>query len=707
MPIKYRIEAMDCPVEQTMISDKLGPMPGIKSLGFNLLQRTLTVEADPGMRPAIEAGLKELGFEAVRLADVGPKAVPEPAPVVLAGAWILWAASFVLAVAAEVTGWAGWLEPWLPAGLALAALVLSGSKTYLKGWRALVHFNLNINALMSLAVTGALILQQWPEAAMVMVLFSLAEKIETLSLDRARRAIQGLVSLRSETARVAAGDGWQEVGVDEVKVGERLLVRPGEQFSHDGVIRLGTTAVDESTVTGEALPADKGPGAAVLAGSINLQGEIEVEVTALAKDSTLSRIIHLVEEAQMQRSPTQRFVDRFARWYTPLVVSLAVVVGAAGAVLFPGLWQEAVYRALVLLVIACPCALVIATPVTVVSGLTAAARQGVLIKGGVWLEAARHIDCLAFDKTGTLTEGRPSVQDWQFLPGHEAEACQAALDLASRSDHPLSRALMTWALDRGGAADECREFTAEAGLGLRGIRQGQTWYLGSRRYLEGRDLRLGSLTEFASEQEAAGRTVILAAGPMGAVAAWSVSDRLKPESQAAVSALHQSGVRTVILTGDLEPAARKIAAEAGITEVHSQLLPADKSDWVIRLKTQCRRVAMVGDGINDAPALARSDLGIAVGLGGTPAAIETADVVLMEGHLARLAWLVRLSRKTVRLLRQNIGLALGLKAGVFALTLAGAGSLWLAVLADTGTSLLVVANGLRLVHPRTVPLELR
>ena len=697
-----RIQQMDCPTEEGLLRKKLGSMDGVTGLEFNLIQRVLTVTHRPHTLDAILAAVRALGFTPEIADGAGAHEVPTPEP---AKPWWPLALAGVAAVGAEA---AHWLEQpaWVAAALALVAVLLSGTTTYKKGWIAIRNGNLNINALMSIAVTGALFLGQWPEAAMVMVLFTIAELIEAKSLDRARNAIQGLMQLTPERATVLQADGsWTDVDAKSVAVSARVRIKPGERIALDGTIISGRSAVDQSPITGESLPVEKTEGDLVFAGTINMSGSFEYTVTAAANNSTLARIIHAVQEAQGARAPTQRFVDQFARVYTPVVFAIAVAIAILPPLLAGGDWFDWIYKALVLLVIACPCALVISTPVTIVSGLAAAARQGILIKGGVYLEEGRKLTWLALDKTGTITHGKPVQTDFMPLNGSDAAKVRSlAASLASRSDHPVSRAVALAAQTDGVSLIEVDAFEALPGRGTQGRIGGATYYLGNHRLIHEQGRCSDALEAQLFDLERQGKTVILLADEQKVLGLFAVADTVKDSSRQAIAELHALGIKTVMLTGDNAHTAAAIAAQVGIDKARGDLLPEDKLNEIETLMGEGGKacvVGMVGDGTNDAPALARANIGFAMGAAGTGTAIETADVALMDDDLRKLPRFVRLSRHTHALLVQNIVLALGIKAVFLVLTLTGEGTMWMAVFADVGASLLVVANGLRLMRVPT------
>ncbi|KTT25467.1 MULTISPECIES: heavy metal translocating P-type ATPase [Pseudomonas] len=692
------IAQMDCPTEETLIRNKLALLPGVVDLDFNLIQRTLTVRHTASARVKILDAIQSLGFEALEL-DTQDYRTPPSRAYSDSTPWLQLGFSLAAAIAAEGVYWYLGGNHWSVLVLALIAISMGGLSTYKKGWIALKNRNLNMNALMSIAVTGAMLIGHWPEAAMVMVLFALAEVIEAKSLDRARNAIRDLLDLAPEQATVQQPDGsWLAVEAKQVAIGSRVRVRPGERIALDGVLLEGGSTVSQAPITGESLPVEKVPGDPVYAGTINESGSFEYHVTAMAGNSTLARIIQMVEEAQGSRAPTQRFVDQFARWYTPAVFVLAIAVAVLPPLLLGAAWMEWIYRALILLVVACPCALVISTPVTIVSGLAAAARQGILIKGGVYLEDGRKLRWLALDKTGTLTHGKPEQTDAISLNSALTDSSRSiAASLASRSDHPVSKAIAKAAIGDGVVLREVGEFAALPGQGVRGVINGEIYHLGNHRMVDGLGGGSADLKQRITALEREGKTVVMLVGADDVLAIFAVADTIKDSSRSAIAELHALGIQTVILTGDNPHTAQAIAVQAGIDRAQGNLLPADKVREVEQL-AQSSKVGMVGDGINDAPALARANIGFAMGAAGTDTAIETADIALMDDDLRKIPTFVRLSHATAHVLLQNIVLALGLKAAFLVLTFTGQATMWMAVFADMGASLLVVGNGLRLLR---------
>jgi len=700
---RYFIAGMDCPTEEGLLRRQLGSQRGVVALEFDLINRLLDVHHRLADDAPLRAAIQSVGMTAEPVAAEAPP--PAPPPAVPAGLRWRMAVAGVAAIAAETLAFSGFDESGpLVIALALATMLLGGLPTLRKGWIALKRVTLNIHLLMSLAVIGAIVLGQWPEAAMVVWLFGLSEMMESLSLARARDAIRALTQLAPETASVQGADGrWSAVPAAQVAIGARVRVPPGERVPLDGRVLTGRSSLNEAALTGEAMPVDKAPGDALLAGSINGDGLLEMAVTAAKGHTLLDRMAAAVQQAQSQRAPTQAFIDRFARVYTPAVVLAAVALAVLPPLLGLGAWSDWIYKGLVLLVIACPCALVISTPVTVVSGLAAAARRGILIKGGLYLERARQLKTLAFDKTGTLTEGRPQLAAVQPLdPSVDADQ---ALHLAARLDagsaHPLAQAIVAAHGQRIGTALEPVEHLRNLpGLGLTAELDGQDFALGNERLAEQRGAADDAARAAARALQAQGHTLVWLTRGRRTLALLALSDTPRPEAAGVLATLRARGLRLAMLSGDQRASAVAMAGRLGMAEdaVRAPLLPQDKLDAIARMADEQGPVAMIGDGVNDAPALARADIAIAMGAAGSATALETADIALMQDDLRKLPELIGLSERVARVLTQNIVVALGLKAIVAALTLAGIGSLWLAVLADAGASLLVVLNGLRLLR---------
>jgi len=702
----YVISNMDCPTEEALIRKRLGSVPGIGELSFNLMARRLTVMHTLDDNQSILNALSEIGMktDAGQQCQSGSCSTCEvESPVVSRRTWLLMAVSGTAAIAAEVVAWSGASEQSVAViALALLSIATGGPSTLKKGWIALKNFTLNMNFLMSVAVIGALAIGEWPEAAVVIFLFALAELIESLSLERAKNAIKGLMVMTPETATVQLDSGeWVEMAAADVRVGQTVRVKPGGRIPLDGMVTAGGSSVNQAPITGESMPVVKVAGDPVFAGTLNERGMLEFRVTANKGNTTLDRIIHTVQEAQGQRAPMQRFVDQFAHYYTPAVVVFAILVAALPPLLFGAAFEPWFYKALVMLVIACPCALVISTPVTVVSGLAAAARQGILVKGGVHLENGRLIKAIALDKTGTLTHGKPVVTDVVPLVDRpNDQLLQLAASVDAHSEHPIAAAIVS-AWQDGGKTERAllpsSSFESITGRGAKAVVDGQLYYVGNHRQVEELGVCGVHVEVVLHRLEQAGKTAVLLATATEPLCIIGVADTVRGHSAEAIRQLHALGVTSVMLTGDNQTTANAIAAQVGIDDARGNLLPEEKLAAIDELISRYGKVGMVGDGINDAPALAKASIGFAMGSAGTDTAIETADVALMDDDLRKVPHFIQLSRETSRVLRQNIALAIGIKAVFFILALAGKATLWMAVFADMGASLIVVFNGMRLL----------
>ena len=562
-----------------------------------------------------------------------------------------------------------------------------------------------MNLLMTMAVIGAMGIGQWFEAATVSFLFSFSLLLESWSVGHARQAIRSLVNLAPPMARyICPHDGdIMEKPVEDVPLGATVLVRPGERIPLDGILTKGRTAVNQAPITGESMPVAKEEGDEVFAGSINEEGAIEFRATKPAADTTLARIIRMVEQAQARRAPVEQWVETFARYYTPAMIAVAFLVAIVPP-LFGGEWGRWFYEALVMLVIACPCALVISTPVSIVAALTAAAKAGVLIKGGAFLEAVGRVTVVALDKTGTLTRGRPEVQLIVPWSGHtQAELLARVAALEMHSDHPLAQAVLRKARMEKVEPLVAQEYRVLKGRGAEAIIEGHLFWVGSHRLLHEKGVEESEMHDQAQRMEDAGHSVIVVGSDQHVCGLISVADSVRPEAPEVIHRLKAAGVqRVVMLTGDNQGTADAVSRVAGVDEVRAELLPEDKMRAIQEIKQSYGPVAMVGDGINDAPALAAATVGIAMGAAGSDAAIETADIALMSDDLTRLPWLVQHARRSLRIIRQNIAFALGLKVVFMVLALLQLATLWMAIAADMGASLLVIFNALRLLRDRAL-----
>lgn len=701
--IVLSVPEMDCPVEAGEIQ-KAFSEEGILGADLNVMNRTVTLTGDDALEIRAIAAIERCGYSAHPVA-AAPKAI-ENAPI----PWLLYVGALITALLSEALELYSEYKPdslpfghdvadMVTLGLAILAILMTGISTFKNGIIALLHRNLNMNALMAVAVTGGVLIGAWPEAAMVMVLFQISEAIEQLSMTKARRSIRDLMSVAPETADVRNGNTFTAVPAAEVGVGAIVRVGPGDRVPLDGRIVRGHTALDQSMVTGESMPAEKGEGDTVWSGTVNLTSTIELIVTAPASESLTARIIDAVENAQATKSPVQRFVDRFAQIYTPIVFSVALATAVIPA-LITGEWSTWIYRALCLLVIACPCALVISTPVTIVSALATATRCGLLIKGGLYLEQARHLKHIGLDKTGTLTRGEPAVAGVTYLMTFDEKLTGAlATSLATMSRHPLSQAIARWGQAQHLPTYSVEGFTAIPGAGVEGRIDKGMVRLVNLRWLEAHGLADDEVRHAFETYTQKGMSTVALADTFGVQAIFGLEDVIKDDTIEGLRHLETVGLTPWLLTGDHHAAAQTLATKVGLTHVAADLLPDDKLAKIEGLQKD-GPTAMVGDGINDAPALARSDIGIAMGVRGTDSAIEAAHVAVMDDKISSIATLVRLSHMTHNVLVQNIVFAIGIKIVFAILALSGLATMWMAVFADTGTCLIVVANAMRMLRAK-------
>ena len=706
---------MDCAEEVALLKQAVGPVVGGQGrLAFDVLNGRMTVAAaadDVPDQKIIEAvaatGMTAATWERRDEGQADTRhlqawfTAASGACVMLGVALHVWLAGGLAEAWRLLAGHAGQPVPWPEIAAYLAGIIFGGRFVVVKAWYAARHLRPDINLLMTIAVAGAIAIGEWFEAATVTFLFALSLALESWSVGRARRAIAALLDLAPPTLRLVRANGTEaDVPVADATPGDRFIVAAGERIALDGRVVAGTSAINQAPITGESVPVEKGSGADVFAGTINGDGTLTVEATKGAQDTTLARIIHMVEEAHARRAPSEQWVERFARIYTPAVMVLALLVFLVPPILAGGAWHDWFYRALVLLVIACPCALVISTPVAIVASLAASARAGVLVKGGAFIELPAHLKAIAMDKTGTITRGEPEVVRVVALNNHtEAELLARAAALEVRSTHPLARTILRYARSQGLTPEPATDTRVLKGKGLTGIFDGEAFWLGSHRYVIERGQDAPEIAEPAEALEADGKTVVVIGNDRHVCGLIAVADTIRPEARSIIKHLHAAGVsHVVMLTGDNRATAKAIAREVGIDEVHAELLLEDKVGEVEQLVARYGAVAMVGDGVNDAPALARANLGIAMGAIGSDAAIETADIALMTDDISRLPWLVYHSKRTLVIIRENITFSLAIKALFVVLTFSGFATLWGAIAADVGASLAVVANSLRLLR---------
>lgn len=580
-----------------------------------------------------------------------------------------------------------------------AAVIIGGYTLFLKGFKNIARLNFDMSTLMTIAIIGAAIIGEWGEGAMVVILFAISEALERFSMEKARQSIESLMDIAPNEALIRRGHEEMLIHVDDIQIGDVMIVKPGEKLAMDGVVIKGTSSLNQAAITGESVPAVKTAGDEVFAGTLNEEGLLEVKVTKRAEDTTIAKIIHLVEEAQAEKAPSQQFVDKFAKYYTPAIIVLAFLIAVVPP-LFGGDWSEWIYQGLAALVVGCPCALVVSTPVAVVTAIGNAARNGVLIKGGIHLEETGALTVIAFDKTGTLTKGVPAVTDLITISGEEKNLLQITAAIEKGSQHPLASAIMKKAEEMGSAFNglNAEDFTSITGKGVKAAVNGVLYYAGSPNLFEELHSGMDSfIQKQISDLQTQGKTVMILGTESEILLLIAVADEMRDHSKTVISELNAMGIKTVMLTGDNQRTALEIGKQAGVSEIKADLLPQDKLAFIKELRASHQSVAMVGDGVNDAPALAAATVGVAMGGAGTDTALETADIALMSDDLNKLPYTIKLSQKALGIIKQNITFSLGIKALALLLVVPGWLTLWIAIFADMGATLLVTLNSLRLL----------
>lgn len=691
----FRLSGLTCADCAAKLEKSIASLPGVESAQLNFAAAKLTVEGDMAVHQIVEEARKE-GVTATVEGTTPQQEIPffeKNRRAIISGvSGLLLAAGWIFDTFLQLQN--------ISIGLYLAAMVVGGFAIARKALFSLRRLDLNMNVLMTVAVTGAALIGEWNEGAVVAFLYSVSEALESYTIDKARQSIRSLMEIAPKVATVRRDGREMELPVEEIRLRDMLLVKPGEKIAMDGKVISGHSAVNQAAITGESIPVEKAVGDEVFAGTLNQQGFLEIEVTKLVNDTTIAKIINMVEEAQARRAPSQAFVDKFAKYYTPIVIALAAGITVFPPLIFGEPWSPWIYRGLALLVVACPCALVVSTPVAIVSAIGNAARNGVLIKGGIYLEEAGSLNVIAFDKTGTLTKGTPEVTDIIVTAGKvsDQELLRVAASVEKMSEHPLAAAIVQKAREKGVELEEVSDFGAIVGKGARAKLNGRKVFIGSPKLFDEIKIDLSSWEEAISKLQSEGKTAMLVGLDGELLGVLAVADTVRETSADAVRQLRDGGIkRTVMLTGDNAATAGAIAKRVGVDDFMAELLPQDKVAAINELSKKYGKVAMIGDGVNDAPALATATVGIAMGGAGTDTALETADIVLMADDLSKLPFAIRLSRASLKVIKQNITFSLVVKLVAVILVFPGWLTLWLAILADMGASVLVTLNGIRLM----------
>ncbi|MEZ7173382.1 heavy metal translocating P-type ATPase [Sporosarcina sp. OR05] len=691
---EYRLENLSCASCAMKFENNVKNIPSVAEATVNFGASKLSFTGDATVEELQAAG----AFDGIKVVPLTNRQ-PEPKiPFYRRKENIVTFLSLIFVIAGMTYTYKEIPNPTVATGLFAVAIIIGGTGMFLTGLKNLARLDFDMKTLMTIAIIGAAIIGEWQEAAVVVLLFALSEALEAYSMNKARQSIRDLMDIAPPSAVVKRNNEVLELQTEDIQIGDILLVKPGQKIAMDGIVKSGRSTVNQAPITGESVPVLKEVNDEVFAGTLNEEGALEVTVTKLVGDTTIAKIIHLVEEAQAEKAPSQKFVDKFAKYYTPIIIVVAILVAIVPP-LFGAEWQPWIYQGLAVLVVGCPCALVVSTPVAIVTAIGNAARQGVLIKGGVHLEEMGRITAVAFDKTGTLTRGYPEVTDFIVGRGANADILQSVAAVESMSQHPLARAIVNYAKGQGPITKEVSNFQSVTGKGAYADVDGELIHVGSVLWASELTELPDDMKQHAVKLQQAGKSVMAVLANHTFQALIAVTDPLREESAKVLHQLKAIGIRhTVMLTGDDQRTAEAIALQTGVTDVRAGLMPEDKLTAVKELIGDYGRVAMVGDGINDAPALAASSIGIAMGGAGTDAALETADIALMADDLSQLPYTMKLSRKTLQIIKENIMFALGLKIVALLLIIPGWLTLWIAIFADMGATLLVVLNSLRLLR---------
>lgn len=699
----YRLEGLSCMNCAVKFENNVRQLPNVEEAQINFGASKLTLKGEATVQELEKAG----AFD-------GIKVIPDHQPVKIEKQ-SFWKRENILALISLLFTIIGIFlyvfageNSLLAISTFLLAILIGGYDLFKVGFRNLLQFEFDMKTLMTIAIIGAAIIGEWMEGAVVVFLFALSEALESYSINKARQSITSLLDIAPKKATVKHGNKTVEIDVNDIRINDVIIIKPGEKVAMDGEVIKGESSINQSAITGESIPVHKSFGDEVFAGTINEQGVLQVRVTKRVEDTTLAKIIHLVEEAQAERAPSQKFVDQFAKYYTPAILIIALLVAIFPPLFFHAAWSEWIYLGLAVLVVGCPCALVISTPVAIVTAIGNAARNGVLIKGGVYLEALGRLHAVAFDKTGTLTKGKPEVTDIASLNRNmdENDILQIALAIEKNSEHPLASAIVRRAQQKGVKRLETKHFQAITGKGAKAELNGTVFYIGNLTLIEPLITVPLNVREQILTLQKEGKTVMVVATNEALIGLIAVADQVRRQSSSVIKRLYDLGIKkTIMLTGDNEATGKAISKKLGLNEARTELLPEDKLKTIQKLQKQYGNVAMVGDGINDAPALATATVGIAMGSAGTDAALESADIALMGDNLEKLPYVITLGRKALNVIKQNISFALGLKIIALLLVIPGWLTLWLAIVADVGATLLVVLNSMRLVNEKNLKSE--
>ncbi|MCM3744971.1 cadmium-translocating P-type ATPase [Sporosarcina luteola] len=691
---EYRLENLTCANCAMKFENNVNSIPSVSEATVNFGASKLSFTGDATMEELQAAG----AFDGIQVVPLTKRNTEPKIPFYKRKENIVTFLSLLFVIAGMYFTYRDIPHPTAATSLFAAAILIGGTGMFITGIKNLVRLDFDMKTLMTIAIIGAAIIGEWQEAAVVVFLFAVSEALEAYSMNKARQSIRQLMDIAPASAIVKRDGSMMELPTEDIQVGDILVVKPGQKIAMDGIVKSGQSTVNQAAITGESVPVLKQQDDEVFAGTLNEEGALEVTVTKLVGDTTIAKIIHLVEDAQAEKAPSQKFVDRFAKYYTPIIIGIAILVAIVPPLL-GGEWHTWIYQGLAVLVVGCPCALVVSTPVAIVTAIGNAARQGVLIKGGVYLEEMGRITAVAFDKTGTLTKGYPEVTDFIAIDGEKQNILRAVAAVESMSQHPLARSIADYAKEQGAGGADIRNFQSVTGKGAFGEVDGVLVHVGSMKWASELAELPAEMKKRAESLQEEGKSVMAVLFDHEFQALIAVTDPLREESADVLHQLKGVGImHTVMLTGDDERTAEAIAKLAGVTDVRAGLMPEDKLTAVKGLIGQYGRVAMVGDGINDAPALAASSIGIAMGGAGTDAALETADIALMADDLRQLPYTMKLSRKTLQIIKENIMFAVGLKIVALLLIIPGWLTLWIAIFADMGATLLVVLNSLRLMR---------